>query len=175
MSVADCFGNRRNWRPCGLSCRPWPRRNSMNWWFSICRWPICTGGTGASTAATCPTPKAPTAPSTCRAATPCWPSSRSFGAECTESNSWPWPRWPATPFPTPPTSFSAILRRRSSRPPAIAFPFLHPFATMKKEDVVLLGQGLPLELTFSCIAPSDGLALRPLQQMRRTQPRLSDS
>jgi len=33
---------------------------------------------------------------------------------------------------------------------------LHPFATLQKADIVLLGQGLPLELTFSCIAPGDG-------------------
>jgi 7-cyano-7-deazaguanine synthase len=34
---------------------------------------------------------------------------------------------------------------------------LHPFATMKKEDVLVAGKGLPLELTFSCIVPRDGL------------------
>ena len=33
---------------------------------------------------------------------------------------------------------------------------LHPFAAMKKEDVVQLGKGLPLELTFSCIVHGDG-------------------
>jgi 7-cyano-7-deazaguanine synthase len=34
---------------------------------------------------------------------------------------------------------------------------LHPFAAMKKEAVVAAGKGLPLELTFSCIVPRDGL------------------
>jgi 7-cyano-7-deazaguanine synthase len=33
----------------------------------------------------------------------------------------------------------------------------HPFAALRKVDVVLLGQRMPLELTFSCIAPDDGL------------------
>jgi 7-cyano-7-deazaguanine synthase len=34
---------------------------------------------------------------------------------------------------------------------------MRPFADMEKKDVMALGRGLPLELTFSCIAPSDGL------------------
>jgi 7-cyano-7-deazaguanine synthase len=33
----------------------------------------------------------------------------------------------------------------------------HPFGALRKADVVLLGQGLPLELTFSCIAPDGGV------------------
>jgi len=32
-----------------------------------------------------------------------------------------------------------------------------PFARLDKRQVMNLGRGLPLELTFSCIAPSDGL------------------
>lgn len=34
---------------------------------------------------------------------------------------------------------------------------VRPFATYNKIDVMRLGQGLPLGLTFSCIAPTDGL------------------
>jgi 7-cyano-7-deazaguanine synthase len=34
---------------------------------------------------------------------------------------------------------------------------LRPFARLHKEEVMRLGRGLPLELTFSCIAPRDGL------------------
>ncbi len=34
---------------------------------------------------------------------------------------------------------------------------LRPFAQFDKQQVMRLGQGLPLELTFSCIAPVDGL------------------
>jgi 7-cyano-7-deazaguanine synthase len=33
----------------------------------------------------------------------------------------------------------------------------HPFAALRKADVVLLGEKLPLQLTFSCIAPAGGL------------------
>lgn len=35
--------------------------------------------------------------------------------------------------------------------------FLSPFGKMNKQQVMALGRNLPLELTFSCIAPVDGL------------------
>ena len=34
---------------------------------------------------------------------------------------------------------------------------LRPFARLPKKDVLELGRELPLELTFSCIVPADGL------------------
>ena len=34
---------------------------------------------------------------------------------------------------------------------------VRPFAAYNKVDVMRLGEGLPLGLTFSCIAPADGL------------------
>jgi len=34
---------------------------------------------------------------------------------------------------------------------------IRPFARLPKKDVLELGRGLPLELTFSCIVPADGL------------------
>lgn len=34
---------------------------------------------------------------------------------------------------------------------------VRPFAGMDKTEVLRLGRGLPLELTFSCLAPADGL------------------
>jgi 7-cyano-7-deazaguanine synthase len=34
---------------------------------------------------------------------------------------------------------------------------LRPFGEMNKRQVMELGRGLPLELTFSCLAPADGL------------------
>ena len=43
----------------------------------------------------------------------------------------------------------------------------------EKTDVMELGRGLPLELTFSCIAPVGRPALRPVQQVRRTAAGLS--
>ena len=35
--------------------------------------------------------------------------------------------------------------------------FLSPFGKMNKQQVMALGRNLPLELTFSCIAPAGGL------------------
>ena len=49
--------------------------------------------------------------------------------------------------------FAAVLERATGSSLAIE----HPFATLSKADVVRLGQGLPLELTFSCIATGDGI------------------
>jgi 7-cyano-7-deazaguanine synthase len=34
---------------------------------------------------------------------------------------------------------------------------IRPFAHLRKESVMELGRHLPLELTFSCLAPVDGL------------------
>jgi 7-cyano-7-deazaguanine synthase len=48
--------------------------------------------------------------------------------------------------------FEALLERATGSRVSL----LQPFATMKKEEVVLLGKGLPLELTFSCIDPCEG-------------------
>jgi 7-cyano-7-deazaguanine synthase len=49
--------------------------------------------------------------------------------------------------------FEATLARATGKRVSI----LHPFAALQKADVVQLGQGLPLQLTFSCIAPGDGV------------------
>ncbi len=51
------------------------------------------------------------------------------------------------------TEFAASLDRAAGGRVSIEC----PFAAMEKQDVVRLGQGLPLELTFSCIAPIGGL------------------
>jgi 7-cyano-7-deazaguanine synthase len=48
--------------------------------------------------------------------------------------------------------FEALLERATGSRVSL----LHPFGTMKKEEVVLLGKGIPLELTFSCIDPHEG-------------------
>ena len=45
--------------------------------------------------------------------------------------------------------FEAALAQASGKRVSIE----HPFGKLRKADVVLRGQGLPLELTFSCIAP----------------------
>jgi 7-cyano-7-deazaguanine synthase len=49
--------------------------------------------------------------------------------------------------------FEAALQRASGSRVRLT----RPFAQLKKTDVLKLGRGLPLELTFSCIAPLDGL------------------
>ena len=49
--------------------------------------------------------------------------------------------------------FEAALARASGGPARL----LRPFAHFTKRQVMELGHGLPLELTFSCIAPVDGL------------------
>ena len=49
--------------------------------------------------------------------------------------------------------FESSLRRATGGPIRI----LRPFAGMTKREVLELGRNLPLELTFSCIAPAGGL------------------
>lgn len=49
--------------------------------------------------------------------------------------------------------FESALNRGSAGP----LQLLRPFGTMTKRQVMELGRGLPLELTFSCIAPADSL------------------
>jgi 7-cyano-7-deazaguanine synthase len=49
--------------------------------------------------------------------------------------------------------FSAVLNRATNGDLQIA----RPFAELHKQQVMELGRGYPLELTFSCIAPVDGL------------------
>jgi 7-cyano-7-deazaguanine synthase len=49
--------------------------------------------------------------------------------------------------------FQSALERATDAP----LRFLRPFAQFDKRQVMELGRGLPLELTFSCIAPSGGL------------------
>lgn len=51
------------------------------------------------------------------------------------------------------TSLQAALNQMGQRELEI----LRPFAEMNKRQVMLLADGLPLELTFSCIAPRDRL------------------
>jgi len=48
--------------------------------------------------------------------------------------------------------FQAAMNRGAVNPVKV----LRPFAEMNKRQVMQLGRGLPLELTFSCIRPSEG-------------------
>ena len=49
--------------------------------------------------------------------------------------------------------FEAALQQATGKPVAI----VRPFAGMTKGDVVRLGRDLPLELSFSCVSPLEGL------------------
>ena len=49
---------------------------------------------------------------------------------------------------------------------------LQPYLGLHKVEVLRRGRGLPLELTFSCIRPRRGPALRGVQQVRRAPPGL---
>jgi 7-cyano-7-deazaguanine synthase len=49
--------------------------------------------------------------------------------------------------------FQAAINRGCGRPVRLT----RPFGELNKRQVMALGRGLPLELTFSCIAPIDGL------------------
>ena len=49
--------------------------------------------------------------------------------------------------------FQSALNRGATR----AVEIVRPFATMNKRQVMQLGHGLPLQLTFSCIRPNNGL------------------
>jgi 7-cyano-7-deazaguanine synthase len=57
------------------------------------------------------------------------------------------------PFPDATDEFFRDFETLLERATGKRVSFLHPFAALKKEDVVQLGKGVPLELTFSCIAP----------------------
>jgi 7-cyano-7-deazaguanine synthase len=49
--------------------------------------------------------------------------------------------------------FQSALRRATGADLKI----VRPFARLEKKDVLELGRGLPLELTFSCLVPADGV------------------
>ncbi len=60
------------------------------------------------------------------------------------------------PFPDSEPSFYQALETVVVQGLASPMRFITPFAEMSKRDVVVLGQGLALELSFSCIAPIEG-------------------
>jgi 7-cyano-7-deazaguanine synthase len=60
------------------------------------------------------------------------------------------------PFPDSEPSFYQALEAVVVQGLASPMRFITPFAEMSKRDVVVLGQGLALELSFSCIAPIEG-------------------
>ncbi|MES1213749.1 MAG: 7-cyano-7-deazaguanine synthase [Singulisphaera sp.] len=63
----------------------------------------------------------------------------------------------SNPFPDATDEFFAEYEAVLNRATEGTVRILRPFATMKKRQVMALGRGWPLELTFSCIAPRQGL------------------
>jgi 7-cyano-7-deazaguanine synthase len=61
------------------------------------------------------------------------------------------------PFADATDEFFRVLEATLQQATGQPIRLLRPFAQLEKRDVVQLGRGLPLELTFSCIVPSDGL------------------
>jgi 7-cyano-7-deazaguanine synthase len=61
-----------------------------------------------------------------------------------------------SPFEDAGPAFLRDLQAALNRGSPAPIEFLLPFAGMNKRQVMQLGRGLPLELTFSCIAPVRG-------------------
>lgn len=63
----------------------------------------------------------------------------------------------SNPFADATPEFFEALQSALNHGPGGRVRIIRPFARMNKRQVMELGRGLPLELTFSCIAPSAGL------------------
>jgi len=61
------------------------------------------------------------------------------------------------PFADATTEFFQDFQRMLERTTAAKLTIFRPFAHLRKADVLFRGRHLPLELTFSCIAPIDGM------------------
>jgi 7-cyano-7-deazaguanine synthase len=60
------------------------------------------------------------------------------------------------PFPDATPAFFTAFQEIASQSVRARFRIVSPFAGLRKVDVMRLGQGLPLEWTFSCIRPVAG-------------------
>jgi 7-cyano-7-deazaguanine synthase len=63
----------------------------------------------------------------------------------------------ANPFPDATPAFMASLQQVVNTSVGGSVKIVRPYSTLSKSDVVRRGQGLPLELTFSCLLPTDGV------------------
>jgi 7-cyano-7-deazaguanine synthase len=63
----------------------------------------------------------------------------------------------ANPFDDATPEFFARFEAMIAQATGREFRVVRPFETLSKRCVMKLGQGMPLELTFSCLAPVDGL------------------
>jgi 7-cyano-7-deazaguanine synthase len=62
----------------------------------------------------------------------------------------------SNPFSDATPEFFRDFQAALNRATGAALSIIRPFADLHKRDVMALGHGLPLELTFSCIAPIEG-------------------
>jgi 7-cyano-7-deazaguanine synthase len=62
----------------------------------------------------------------------------------------------ANPFDDATPEFFARFEAMIEQATGYPFRVVRPFETLSKKCVMKLGQGMPLELTFSCLAPFDG-------------------
>ncbi len=63
----------------------------------------------------------------------------------------------ANPFADATDAFFSDLEAALNAGPGVCLRITRPFAALSKREVMRLGRGLPLERTFSCLAPVDGL------------------
>ena len=63
----------------------------------------------------------------------------------------------SNPFPDATDEFFAEFAAALNRATNSRLRIVRPFAALKKRQVMELGRGYPLELTFSCIAPVEGI------------------
>ena len=78
----------------------------------------------------------------------------------------------SNPFPDATPAFFAAFEAVVNQAVGGRVRVLQPYLNLHKADVLRRGRDLPLELTFSCIRPRDGPALRGVQQVRRAAPGL---
>jgi 7-cyano-7-deazaguanine synthase len=75
----------------------------------------------------------------------------------------------ANPFPDATNEFFASIERSLSLGLDHPISIERPFASLHKVDVVRMGAHLPLDLTFSCIRPADGLHCGDCNKCRERQ------
>lgn len=63
----------------------------------------------------------------------------------------------ANPFPDATPAFMTALQKVVNTSVGGSVEIVRPYSALEKTDVVRRGKGLPLELTFSCLVPTDGM------------------
>ena len=124
---------------------------------SRCRSTISTPTTGASPAARCRTATRPTKRCSSPAAIRCCCSSRRCGARCMACRSWRLATLAANPFDDAKPEFFERFEAMIDWATGCDVRIVRPFEMLSKRCVMQLGRDVPLELTFSCIAPVGGL------------------